>query len=260
MPERHLQRAAAAAHDGPPVRPALALPLGAGARGHGRRARRLHDEPRRGLAVPGPRPQPGAGRHDRAAAVHPGAGRRTRRRPGRHVLRSAAPTRRTCAPTAGAVDSSRAAEFLLLDRLFPRSVFAALEQRRGRAWPSWSGPRAERHRVGVADEARRIVGRARTELEFMRTDEILARAAGPARRAAADLLAGQRGGHQPLLPEQAPQTGCRRAWGDGRAPVAVPEPDRARRGCPATAGGCRSSTAPGSATAGRCARPTTRPG
>ena len=29
----------------------------------------LHDEPRRRLAVPGPRPQPGAGRHDRPAAA-----------------------------------------------------------------------------------------------------------------------------------------------------------------------------------------------
>ena len=52
----------------------------------------------------------------------------------------------------GVVDSSRAAEFLLLDRLFPRSVFAALDQaeaclaelergdgarrRAGRAWPA----------------------------------------------------------------------------------------------------------------------------
>ena len=43
----------------------------------------------------------------------------------------------------GMVNSSRAAEFLLLDRLFPRSVFAALSRPR-RAWPSWSADRARR--------------------------------------------------------------------------------------------------------------------
>ena len=41
----------------------------------------------------------------------------------------------------GMVDSSRAAEFLLLDRLFPRSVFAALTRPR-RAWSSWSARRS----------------------------------------------------------------------------------------------------------------------
>ena len=45
------------------------------ARGAGR-ARRVDDEPRRRLAVPGARPQPRAGRHDRPAAVHPRPGRR----------------------------------------------------------------------------------------------------------------------------------------------------------------------------------------
>lgn len=69
----------------------------------------------------------------------------------------------------GAVDASRAAEFLLLDRLFPRSVFAALQQAE-RCLAELDTARA---RVGVADEARRVVGRARTVLEFLRPEEVL---------------------------------------------------------------------------------------
>lgn len=68
-----------------------------------------------------------------------------------------------------AVDASLVAEFLLLDRLFPRSVFHALstaEQCLAELDPAGT-------RAGPEDEARRIVGRARTDLEFSRTDEIL---------------------------------------------------------------------------------------
>jgi uncharacterized alpha-E superfamily protein len=75
----------------------------------------------------------------------------------------------------GAVNSSRAAEFLLLDRLFPRSVFAALEQAEGCLAELERANIREGHRIGVAGEAHRIVGRARTMLEFMQTDEILAK-------------------------------------------------------------------------------------
>jgi uncharacterized alpha-E superfamily protein len=70
-----------------------------------------------------------------------------------------------------AVDASRVAEFLLLDRLFPRSVYwsltqaeqilAELDHARGRA------------RSTVGDVARRTVGRARTELEFRSVDELV---------------------------------------------------------------------------------------
>ena len=74
----------------------------------------------------------------------------------------------------GAVNSSRAAEFLLLDRLFPRSVFAALEQAEGCLAELERANVREGHRIGVAGEAHRIVGRARTMLEFMQTDEVLA--------------------------------------------------------------------------------------
>jgi uncharacterized alpha-E superfamily protein len=67
------------------------------------------------------------------------------------------------------VGAPRVAEFLLLDRLFPRSVFSALCE-------------AERcvaelqplvGRAGVADDARRALGRARTHLEYQRVDELV---------------------------------------------------------------------------------------
>lgn len=67
------------------------------------------------------------------------------------------------------VDSSLVAEFLLLDRLFPRSAFHAL----GRAERCLAelGPSAGR--AGQEDEARRILGRARNELEFAGVRELL---------------------------------------------------------------------------------------
>jgi uncharacterized alpha-E superfamily protein len=68
-----------------------------------------------------------------------------------------------------AVDSSSAVEFLLLDRLFPRSVYHALttaERRLGEIDPSSA-------RAGVDDEARRRVGRLRAELEFQSAAELL---------------------------------------------------------------------------------------
>jgi len=69
-----------------------------------------------------------------------------------------------------AVDASLAAEFLVLDRLFPRSVFAALrsaEQCLAELAPSAG-------RVGLDDDARRLLGRARTELEFHSVAHLLA--------------------------------------------------------------------------------------
>ena len=68
-----------------------------------------------------------------------------------------------------AVDASLVAEFLLLDRLFPRSVFNALST--AEACLAELDPLTTRS--GLDDEARRILGRARTELEFRRTTELL---------------------------------------------------------------------------------------
>ncbi|MBM7789265.1 alpha-E domain-containing protein [Tenggerimyces flavus] len=70
----------------------------------------------------------------------------------------------------GVLDEAAVVEFLLLDRLFPRSVFAALSTAESCLTELDPGP----ERAGVADEARRRLGRARTMLEYRRTDEIIA--------------------------------------------------------------------------------------
>lgn len=71
----------------------------------------------------------------------------------------------------GAVASSQATAFLLLDRLFPRSVFAALstaERCLARLSPAAPG------RTGTADPGQLALGRARTNLEFADPREIAA--------------------------------------------------------------------------------------
>ena len=68
-----------------------------------------------------------------------------------------------------AVDASLVAEFLLLDRLFPRSVYFALalaERCLVELAPTMG-------RAGVDDDARRVLGRVRTDLEYMRVGELL---------------------------------------------------------------------------------------
>jgi len=55
-----------------------------------------------------------------------------------------------------------AAEFLLLDRLFPRSVVYAL----GRAEQCLENLESSGSRAGFSDEAQRLLGRARAELEY----------------------------------------------------------------------------------------------
>lgn len=67
------------------------------------------------------------------------------------------------------IESRLALEFLLLDRLFPRSVLHALtvaEEALARLDPS-SG------RVSRGDDARRVIGRVRTDLEFLPLDRLL---------------------------------------------------------------------------------------
>jgi uncharacterized alpha-E superfamily protein len=65
--------------------------------------------------------------------------------------------------------ASLVAEFLLLDRLFPRSVLFALGQ--AERCLAELDPRAGR--AGMDDEARRILGRVRTDLEYAKVDELL---------------------------------------------------------------------------------------
>jgi uncharacterized alpha-E superfamily protein len=62
-----------------------------------------------------------------------------------------------------------AAEFLLLDRLFPRSVFCALSSAEDRL--AELDPTSDR--AGTSDEARRILGHLRTTLEFSRIDDLV---------------------------------------------------------------------------------------
>ena len=69
-----------------------------------------------------------------------------------------------------AVTADLVAEFLLLDRLFPRSAFHAL----GVAEDCLAELQPGAGRAGLDDEARRIVGRARTDLEFRRLQDLLA--------------------------------------------------------------------------------------
>jgi uncharacterized alpha-E superfamily protein len=68
------------------------------------------------------------------------------------------------------VEPDLVAEFLLLDRLFPRSAFHAL----GQAEECLAALEPGTGRAGLDDEARRILGRARTELEFRRVYELVA--------------------------------------------------------------------------------------
>jgi uncharacterized alpha-E superfamily protein len=68
------------------------------------------------------------------------------------------------------VEPDLVAEFLLLDRLFPRSAFHAL----GLAEECLAQLQPGAGRAGLDDEARRILGRARTDLEFRRVHELVA--------------------------------------------------------------------------------------
>ena len=68
-----------------------------------------------------------------------------------------------------AVEPEKVVEFLVLDRLFPRSVYAALVQ----AETCLTELDPNIGRTGVDDAARRFLGRARTDLEFRVAHELL---------------------------------------------------------------------------------------
>lgn len=68
-----------------------------------------------------------------------------------------------------AVEPEKVVEFLLLDRLFPRSIYAALSE----AEQCLAALDPGTNRTGVDDAARRILGRARTELEFRDSRDLL---------------------------------------------------------------------------------------
>jgi uncharacterized alpha-E superfamily protein len=70
----------------------------------------------------------------------------------------------------GALDAGRIVRFLLRDPLFPRSVFHALRQAETCLDHL---DRGEHARANVRSEALRLVGRARSELEFLRSSDLL---------------------------------------------------------------------------------------
>lgn len=80
------------------------------------------------------------------------------------VLRSAGAQDTYLRTYRGALDAHRVVEFILLDRLFPRSVFHAIRQAELCLDQLDTRPHS---RVGTRDEAQRILGRARSELEFL---------------------------------------------------------------------------------------------
>jgi len=86
------------------------------------------------------------------------------------VLRSAGATDTYLRTYRGALDASRVVQFLLMDKLFPRSVFHALRQAETCLVDLDHRPSA---RIGAKAEALRLLGRARSELEFLRPEELL---------------------------------------------------------------------------------------
>ncbi len=70
----------------------------------------------------------------------------------------------------GVLDANRVVEFMLLDRLFPRSAFHSLRLAE-RSLDELMKSKADR--VGPGAEARRLLGRARSELEFVRPGALL---------------------------------------------------------------------------------------
>ncbi len=80
------------------------------------------------------------------------------------VLRSAGAHDTYLRTYRGALDAPRVVEFLLLDRLFPRSVYHAIVEAERSLLALDERPDS---RVGARAEAQRVLGRARSELEFL---------------------------------------------------------------------------------------------
>ncbi|MGL4307178.1 MAG: alpha-E domain-containing protein [Mycobacteriaceae bacterium] len=86
------------------------------------------------------------------------------------VLRSAGAHDTYLRTYRGALDANRVVEFMLLDRLFPRSIFHSIRQAEICLDELDQQPNS---RVGARAEAQRLLGRARSELEFMRPGVLL---------------------------------------------------------------------------------------
>ena len=87
-----------------------------------------------------------------------------------HLMRSCGAHQAFLRTYRGAGGEQNAAEFLLLDRLFPRSVYSALVT----AETSLQHLDPTRGRSGASEEARRVIGHMRTGLEYRSAAELLA--------------------------------------------------------------------------------------
>ena len=70
----------------------------------------------------------------------------------------------------GVLDASRVVEFMLLDRLFPRSVYYSLRLAEHNLDELLHNPQS---RIGATAEAQRLLGQARSELEFVQPGVLL---------------------------------------------------------------------------------------
>jgi uncharacterized alpha-E superfamily protein len=86
------------------------------------------------------------------------------------VLRSAGAHDTYLRTYRGVLDANRVVEFILLDRLFPRSIFYSLKLAEHNLDELLHSPHS---RVGAISEAQRLLGRARSELEFVRPGVLL---------------------------------------------------------------------------------------
>jgi uncharacterized alpha-E superfamily protein len=68
------------------------------------------------------------------------------------------------------LDANRVVEFMLLDRLFPRSIFFSLKLAEHNLDELQHHPHS---RIGATAEAQRLLGRARSELEFLQPGALL---------------------------------------------------------------------------------------
>ena len=87
------------------------------------------------------------------------------------VLRSAGAQDTYLRTYRGALDAGRVVQFLLRDTLFPRSVFHALRQAEDCLQRLEPGGGARRS--NEKSESMRLIGRARSELEFLRPSDLL---------------------------------------------------------------------------------------
>ena len=237
MPQRHPQRPAGHGGPGRGHRPPRHVLLRQGAGRHPLRAGRLHHEPRRRLALPRPRPQPGAGRHDRPHALGRPPRRRGAGRLGGHPALLLGPRGVPAHLPAGG--DGRPGHRVPPPRPPLPPLRHPLPGRGrdlpGRA-PAQRGPGRARRR------GPRIVGRARTDLEFRRLQDLVADLPGHLRslqtacHEAGDAVARR------FFRQAAALEWSLRGWGPTTWPGASPSP-----------------TPPATGTAGRSPRPTTRP-